>query len=112
MKLAARVENGVMVLKVKGKIMGAPDEELFRSKLSELAQQNKRQVVVDLAGLEWINSKGVGILISGLTTMRNNDGELKLACVSKKVKSLLELTRIITLFEDYETVEEAVKSFG
>jgi anti-sigma B factor antagonist len=112
MKLSGREEKGVTILEVKGNIMGGPDETVFYEKLQDLIQQNKKKVVIDLSGVEWINSRGLGILISGLTTMRNNDGELKLGCVAEKVKSLLAITRLITAFESYDTVEEAVNSFG
>ena len=111
MKLSDREEKGVTILEVKGNIMGGPDETVFYEKLHDLIQQNKKKVVIDLSGVEWINSRGLGILISSLTTMRKNDGELKLSHVAKKVKSLLVITRLITIFESYDTVEEAVNSF-
>jgi anti-sigma B factor antagonist len=91
--------------------MGGKDDSLFYDKLRDLIGQNRKKIVLDLSKVDWINSRGLGILISGLTTMRNNDGELKLAAIAEKVKSLLILTRLITAFEDYDTVEEAVRSF-
>jgi anti-sigma B factor antagonist len=62
--------------------------------------------------VEWMNSTGLGILISGLTTLRNNGGELKLACVTDKIQSLLTITKLITVFENFDTIEDAVKSFS
>ena len=111
MKLFERRENEVTVLEFKGNIMGGQDSTVFYDKLQDLIKQNRKKVVLDLSKVDWINSRGLGILISGLTTMRNNDGKLKLAAVAEKVKSLLTLTRLITAFEDYDTVEEAVGSF-
>lgn len=111
MKLFDRQENQITVLQLKGNIIGGQDETIFYDKLRDLIQQNRKKVILDLSKVEWINSRGLGILISGLTTMRKNDGELKLAAVAEKVKSLLTLTRLITAFEDYDTVEEAVGSF-
>lgn len=112
MKLSDRQENEVTVIELKGNIMEEKDRTLFYDKLKDLIQQNRKKVVLDLSKVEWINSRGLGMLISGLTTMRHNDGQLKLAVVAEKVKSLLTLTRLITAFEDYETVEEAINSFG
>ena len=111
MKLFDRRENDVTVIELKGNIMEEQDRTLFYDKLQELIQQNRKKVVLDLSKVDWINSRGLGMLISGLTTMRHNDGQLKLAVVAEKVKSLLTLTRLITAFEDYDTVKEAVRSF-
>jgi len=111
MKLSTRDENGVVVLEPKGKIMGGPDATLMYDKLHDFIKQNKKQVVIDLAEVDWMNSTGLGILISGLTTLRNNNGELKLANVTGKIESLLTITKLITVFETFNSVEEAVKSF-
>lgn len=112
MKITDREDNGIVILELKGNIMGGEDEAVFYDKLRELIEQNKKKVVLDLSKVEWINSRGLGILISGLTTMRNSNGQLKIARVVEKVKSLLTMTRLITVFDSYETVDEAVKSFA
>jgi anti-sigma B factor antagonist len=112
MKLTSREENGVVVLEPKGKIMGGPDAIMLHDFLHDLIAQNKKKVVIDLSKVEWMNSTGLGILISGLTTLRNNGGELKLASVTEKIQSLLTITKLITVFENYDKVEEAVKSFS
>ena len=112
MKIADREDNGIVILALKGNIMGGDDEAVFYDKLRELIDQNKKKVVLDLSKVEWINSRGLGILISGLTTMRNSEGQLKIARVTEKVKSLLTMTRLITAFENYDSVGEAVKSFA
>jgi anti-sigma B factor antagonist len=111
MKLNVREEYNAVIFKIDGNIMGGPDEALFYDRLQELIKEDKKNVVVDLGGVEWINSRGLGILISGLTTMKNAGGMLKLARAANKVKSLLAMTKLITVFENYDTVDEAVKSF-
>jgi len=112
MKLTSREENGVVILEPKGKIMGGPDATMLYDELHDLIDQKKKRVVIDLSKVEWMNSTGLGILISGLTTLRNNGGELKLARVTDKIESLLTITKLITVFESFENVEEAVKSFS
>ncbi len=111
MKLFDRQQNGATVLELKGNIKGEQDGNILYDKLRDLIQQNKKKVVLDLSKVDWINSRGLGILISGLKIMRNNDAELKLAAVEGKVKSLLTLTRLMTVFENYDTVEDAVACF-
>jgi anti-sigma B factor antagonist len=112
MKLTSREESGIIVLEPKGKIMGGPDATILHDHLHELIGQDKRKVVIDLSRVEWMNSTGLGILISGLTTLRNNGGELKLARVTEKIESLLTITKLITVFENFDEVEDAVKSFS
>ena len=111
MKLTSREENDVIILEPKGKIMGGPDATMLHDFLHDLIKQDKKKVVIDLSKVEWMNSTGLGILISGLTTLRNNGGELKLARVTEKIQSLLAITKLITVFENHDSVEEAVKSF-
>ncbi len=111
MKLTDRVQDGVVILEPKGKIMGGPDASLLHDKLYEFIEQDKKKVIVDLSQVDWMNSTGLGILISGYTTLRNSDGELKLANVTDKIQSLLTITKLVTVFESYDTIEEAIKSF-
>lgn len=112
MKINVRDNAKVTVLEIKGNIMGGEDETVFYDKLRELIGQDRKKVVLDLSKVEWINSRGLGILISGLSTMRKSGGDLKLAGVADKVKSLLTMTRLITAFETHETVDDAVRSFS
>jgi anti-sigma B factor antagonist len=111
MKLNHYEKDGIAILEPKGKIMGGPDATLLHDQLHEFIEKGKKKVVVDMAQVEWMNSTGLGILISGLTTLRNNQGELKLANVTGKIQSLLTITKLITVFEAFDSVEEAVKSF-
>ncbi|MBD3169996.1 MAG: anti-sigma factor antagonist [candidate division Zixibacteria bacterium] len=112
MKITSEEKYGAVVISIDGNIMGGPDEAQFYEKLQELIKENKKNVVVDLGDVEWINSRGLGMLISGLTTMKNAGGKMKLARVANKVESLLAMTKLISVFENHDTVDEAVKSFG
>jgi len=111
MKLSTREIDEVVILEPKGKIMGGPDASLLHDKLHEYLEQNKKRVVIDLAKVDWMNSTGLGILISSYTTLRNNEGELKLANVTDKIKSLLTITKLVTVFDAYDSIDDAVKSF-
>ena len=111
MKLSHHEENGVMVIEPKGKIMGGPESTELHDFLHDLIDQGKKSVVIDLGKVDWMNSTGLGLLISGLTTIRKSGGELKLANVTDKIQSLLTITKLVTIFKSFETVDEAVKSF-
>jgi anti-sigma B factor antagonist len=111
MKLSDREMNNIVILEPRGKIMGGPDATLLHDRLYELIESDKKRVVIDLAGVEWMNSTGLGILISSYTTLRNHQGELKLANVTDKIRSLLTITKLVTVFDAYDTVNDAVQSF-
>lgn len=112
MKLTDREVDNIVILEPKGKIMGGPDASLLHDKLYELIESDKKRIIIDLSGVEWMNSTGLGILISTYTTLRNHDGELKLANVTDKIHSLLTITKLVTVFEAHDSVDEAIKSFG
>ena len=111
MKLNHREENGVMIIEPRGKIMGGPESTALHDLLHDLIDQGKKNVVIDLGKVDWMNSTGLGLLISGLTTLRKSGGELKLANVTDKIQSLLTITKLVTIFKSYDSVDEAVTSF-
>ncbi len=111
MTLKEKEINDVVVLELSGKVMGGPDANVLSEKLHQLVDQNKTKVVADLGKVSWMNSSGLGILIGGLTTMRNHNGDLKLANVTERIKSLLIITKLITIFETFDSVQDAVASF-
>lgn len=111
MEMKEHIENGVVVIELSGKIMGGPDATTLNDKLHDLIESGNTRVVADLADVNWMNSSGLGILISALTTIRNAGGDLKLASVTEKIKSLLKITKLLTIFNTYDNTEAAVKSF-
>ncbi len=111
MKLKEKMIDNVVVLELSGKIMGGPDATLLNDKLHELIDQGKTNIVADLGKVNWMNSSGLGILIGGLTTMRNKDGDIKLARATERIQSLLMITKLLTVFDTFDTLEEAVQAF-
>ncbi len=111
MKMTERESGDVVILELSGKIMGGPDASLLNEKLHELIEAGKIKIVADLEKVDWMNSSGLGILIGGLTTMRNSGGDLKLANITDRIQSLLMITKLLTVFETFETVDKAVDSF-
>ena len=111
MKFEDSIVDGIVVLNVSGKIMGGEETTLFHGKIHEYITQSKKNIVVDLAKTEWMNSVGLGMLISALTTVKNAGGRLVLANITK-IESILTITRLITVFEHYDSRNEALKSFS
>ncbi|MFH0883918.1 MAG: STAS domain-containing protein [bacterium] len=112
MKLKSDRHGSVVVIELKGKIMGGPDSAVFRDELKRHLDAGVKRVIVDLGKVDWMNSSGLGILIGGLTTVKNSDGEMKLARVTEKIKSLLMITKLVQVFESYDSVEDAIASFA
>ncbi len=100
-----------VVITLKGNVMGGPDGAKLHDTLHELKEEGKKNVVVDLSKTKFMNSSGLGLLISGMTTMRNAGGDLRLANVADRIQSLLVITKLITVFKHFDSVDEAVTSY-
>jgi anti-sigma B factor antagonist len=100
-----------VVIEFKGNVMGGPDAETLNQTLHKLIKEGKTNVVADLSRVGFMNSSGLGMLISGLTTMRKAGGDLRIAGAGDKIESLLVVTKLITVFKHYKNVDEAVQSF-
>jgi anti-sigma B factor antagonist len=111
MKFNDHLEGDIVIFEVSGKIMGGDETTLFHGRMHEYINQNKKKVVVDLAKVDWMNSVGLGMLIAGMTTVKNAGGRFVLTNIGK-IESILTVTRLITVFEHYDSRAEAVKSFS
>ncbi|MGB2869848.1 MAG: STAS domain-containing protein [Bacteroidota bacterium] len=111
MKFKSKETKGVTVIELSGNVMGGPDATALNEQLHKLIGDNRKRVVIDLHDVKFINSSGLGMLIGGLTTMRNSGGELKLACASKKIENLLQMTKLTNVFDVHEKVQDAVSAF-
>ena len=107
MKFEDSLVDDIVVLNVSGKIMGGEETTLFHGKIHEYITQNKKTFVVDLSRVDWMNSVGLGMLISALTTVKNVEGRLVLANITK-IESILTITRLISVFEHYDSREAAL----
>ncbi len=111
MQIKEKVENDVAVLTLKGDLLGEPDTTTIREKIHSLVNDDMKNVIVDLGGVNYMNSSGLGSLISALTTMRNAGGDLRLARVGGKVQNLFVMTQLVKVFDTYETVDRALVSY-
>jgi len=111
MKFTDQLDGDIVTLNVSGKIMGGDETTMFHGKIHEYISMNKKSIIVDLAGVDWMNSVGLGMLISALTTVKNAGGRLVL-CNIDKIEQILVITRLITVFEHYDSRDAATKSFA
>lgn len=112
MKLLSKEIGGVTILLLDGSVLGGPDATALNDLLHKLTEKKKKNIVVDMSGVQTMNSSGLTMLLGGLTTMKSAGGTLKLAAASKKIESLLVMTKLSTVFELYPTVKKAIASFS
>lgn len=111
MKISDSKKEDVVIISLAGKVMGGPDADIFHTKVHEFIESGARKIVIDLAKVEWMSSVGLGMLISALTALKNNEGELRLANITDNIESLLTITRLVTIFDVFDSIDEALNSF-
>jgi anti-sigma B factor antagonist len=111
-KIKERKRDGVAILELGGKLMGGPDAVAFGDTLKTLIHEGSLNIIVDLGKVSWVNSTGLGILISGYSTVKKNGGELKLLNVSDRIESIFMVSKLHTVFVSFADEDEAVQSFA
>ena len=109
MKITERTQDGVVIFELEGKIMGGDPSTVLRGKVTEALDAGHKKIVLDLAGVDWMNSIGLGLLVSVLNSVKNAGGELRLASIDK-IEKILMITKLVTIFEISDTVEHAVEA--
>lgn len=103
--------SGVTVLTLSGRVTLGEESSQLRARLKDLMAAGKTRVVLDLADVSYIDSAGLGTLVAGYTSARNQGAGMKLANLTKKFDEQLHITKLVTVFEVYNSVADAVKSF-
>jgi anti-sigma B factor antagonist len=111
LKLNTRVVKGVTIVDCHGRIVFGEESALIRDTLKKLINENS-QVVLNLAGISYIDSGGLGTLVALYTTAQNAGGAVKLVNLTQRVDDLLQVTKLLTVFEVYDNEEKAIQSFG
>ena len=112
MQIEERTVGDVVVLDLKGKITLGAGDELLKDKVNSLVNQGHRKIVLNLADVPYIDSAGLGEIVRTYTTVSKNGGSLKLLNLTKRITDLLAITKLLTVFETYESETDAVKSFA
>jgi len=110
-KLASRQVGDVTVIDAAGRITLGEGASAFRDTIRDLSAKGSKKVLLNLADVSYIDSSGIGEMVSGFTTVTNNGGQLKLLGLNKRVKDLLQITKLYTVFDAYDDEVAAVRSF-
>jgi anti-sigma B factor antagonist len=109
--LTERQIGAVTVLDLVGKLTIDHDAQRLKDKINSLIQQGRTQIVLNLTDVSYIDSGGLGQLVASYGSVAKTSGGLKLLGVSKRNHNLLSITRLVTLFDAYDSEKEAVESF-
>ena len=111
MSVKTELNGDVAILHVKGKLMGGSETEECHSCVKDYIADGNKKIVADLSHVKWVNSKGLGMLMACFTSLKNAGGDFKIAGATEKTRSLLMITKLLTIFECYDKLYEAVDSF-
>jgi anti-sigma B factor antagonist len=111
MKITTRTEGEIRVIALQGKIISSQDTAELQQEIRKVIEDNVKKVVLDLTGLEWMNSTGLGALVAVMGRLRNVDGHLRLAHLNEMVNSLMTLNKLNLVFDIHPTVEAAIAGF-
>ena len=112
MKIVARTVGDVHVLDCSGKIILGEGTMAIRNTVGDILKTGGRKIVINLANVNYIDSVGVGELISTYTSVINQGGELKLLCLTKKIREVLAITKLLTVFQSYDSEPATISSFA
>jgi anti-sigma B factor antagonist len=112
MQIEERVVDDVTILDLKGKITLGEGDEALKDRVNSLALQGRRRILLNLAEVPYIDSAGLGGVVSTYTTISRQGGQLKLVNLTKRITDLLSITKLLTVFETFDSEAEAIKSFS
>lgn len=111
LEITQREREGITILDLKGRITAGADAGALREKITELGDQAKRNLVLNLEGVDYIDSTGLGALVVCATNMRKSGGQMKLLNVNRRNIELLVMTKLDTVFEIFTDEQDAVNSY-
>jgi anti-sigma B factor antagonist len=112
MQIEERAIGDVIVLDLKGRITLGEGDELLKDKVNSLLNQGHKKIVLNLGEVPYIDSAGLGEIVRTYTTVSRQGGGLKLLNLTKRIADLLSITKLLTVFETFESESDAVRSFA
>ena len=111
MQIEERIVGEVTILDLKGKMTLGEGDELLKDKINSLIHQGQKKLLLNLEGVPYIDSAGLGEIVRTYTTVSRQGGALKLVNLTKRITDLLSITKLLTVFETFDAEKEAVASF-
>lgn len=112
MQIDERATGDVKILDMKGRVTLGEGDELLKDKINSLLNQGHRKIILNLADVPYIDSAGLGEIVRTYTTVSRQGGSLKLLNLTKRITDLLSITKLLTVFETFDSEDDAVRSFS
>jgi anti-sigma B factor antagonist len=112
MKIVERSVGDAVILDLHGKILIGEGDDALREAVNKLVDSGKTKILLNLADVPYVDSAGLGEIVRCYTTVSKKGGKLKLLNLTKKIQDLLSITKLLTVFETFESEPEAIKSFS
>lgn len=112
MKIKHREKGDVTVLDLSGKIMGGDDFDLFDGTIKSMVSEGKIDILLNMSKVKWINSTGLGLMVSAYTSLVKNGGRMKVCEVSDRIDNILQVTQLGLVFESFDKEDDALASFN
>jgi anti-sigma B factor antagonist len=111
MQIEERTVGNAIILDAKGKLTLGDGDVLLKDKIHSLVQQGHKNIVLNLGGVPYVDSAGIGEIVGSYTTLSRAGGTLRLLNLTKRIHDLLAITKLLTVFETFTSEDEAVRSF-
>jgi anti-sigma B factor antagonist len=111
LQLVEKETGGVTVLELSGRVTLGEESNQLRTKIKELLAQGKKRLVLDLGNVSYIDSAGLGTLVAGYTSSQSQGAAMKLANLTRRFREQLNITKLVTVFDVYDSESEAIESF-
>jgi anti-sigma B factor antagonist len=111
MQIKEKFEENTLVIELGGELMGGTATDEFRDVIDRAIASENVNVIIDMANVSWMNSSGLGMLISALTSLRSSGGDLILANLTDRLRRPIQITKLDTVLKEYGTVKAALKHF-
>jgi anti-sigma B factor antagonist len=111
MEIAERAAGDVTILDLRGKITLGDGDDMLKDRIASMMQQGRKKLLLNLANVPYIDSAGLGELVRTYTTVNRQGGSLKLLSLTKRITDLLAITKLLTVFETFDSEADAVRSF-
>lgn len=111
LKMADRVVEGVTVLDLQGRLV-LDEADFFRRRIEDLIRENRLKIVLNLEDVTYIDSAGIGMMVGKYLSVRREGGDVKLLHLSPRTTRVMTITKLMTVFETFESEEQAVRSFA
>ncbi len=112
MTIDTRSVNGVTILELHGKVTIGEGSRTIRETIRELLNSGNKDILMNLGDVSYVDSSGIGELVSSYTSVTNQGGQFKLLHLTKKIRELLAITKLLTVFDSFDDEETAVGSFS